>query len=98
MIRTFLNFFKTTVTTQLRDYTVKKIRKQFHPLGRVPNVGSKDSVRVNTKINRYLYFQEKRLNRMKEKKLYDAIVLVMCLLLKNSLSYQITLFNRTCKG
>jgi len=83
----------------LNDHTQevdKEVNLQaLNPLGRVPNVGLEKFRKNNKKINRYLMYQEGRLNNHLRSGNYNAIVLIFLLLLKNSISYQITLFHRT---
>lgn len=83
----------------LNDHTQEVDREvnlqALNPLGRVPNVGLEKFRKNNKKINRYLMYQEGRLNNHLRSGNYNAIVLIFLLLLKNSISYQITLFHRT---
>jgi hypothetical protein len=65
------------------------------PLGRVPSVGLESLTKSNKKINRYLKYQEKRLLKMKNSGQYDGVTLLWCMLLKNSMSYQVLLLHRT---
>jgi hypothetical protein len=67
----------------------------LNPLGRVPNVGLEEYRKNNNKINRYLKYQEVRMNNHLKSGNIDAIVLIFLMLLKNSISYQIVLFHRT---
>lgn len=71
------------------------MEKEWQPLGRLPN-WTRENINYKriSKCNRYLMYQEKRLKDAYAKKQYEKVVLIWFLLLKNSKSYQIMLFNR----
>jgi len=95
-----LNKLKLTFgNTHQKDHTLetcKESAKDFFPLGRVPNVGQLERRRNCIKINRYLGYQNRRLKRHLSAGNYEAVAMIFLILLKNSISYQVTLIHR-CK-
>jgi len=68
-----------------------------NPLGRLPmwsRKASNISLKNNAKINRYLEFQGRRIKQAIKNNEINKAVLIWLLLLKNSKSYQIVLFNK----
>lgn len=68
-----------------------------NPLGRIPNWTREGSPKPRhvIKSNRYLKFQGKRIQMAINKKEFDKAVLLWCIILKNSKSYQVSLLHRT---
>lgn len=80
-----------------------KSPKKRTPLGRLPNWGPKlydKNAHSKSKIknvNRYLEHQELRLIKYRDQKYYWKVIILWCLLLKSSKSYQFVLFNKVRK-
>jgi len=75
------------------------------PLGRLPMWLSpleKESRGLNAprirSVNRYLAYQESRILNLKAQGKYSELIVRWCILLKNSKSYQVVLFNTVTKG
>lgn len=67
----------------------------YKPLGRLPRWAREGVENKKVKrINRYLKYQEKRLISMTNSGENERVVWLWCMLLKNSLSYQITLMTK----
>lgn len=69
--------------------------KVWKPLGRLPNwTRNINTNKNNTKVNRYLMYQENRIMKAVELKQFHKATLIWLILLKNSFSYQLCLFNK----
>jgi len=74
------------------------------PLGRLPQWVSQGDARSSTlfhnvtRANRYLSYQEARLQKLRKEKQYKKLVIIWLIMLKNSKVYQLSLFNRVNKG
>lgn len=69
----------------------------WKPLGRLPRwtrQSDVDAYKFTKKANRYLIYQEKRIIEAVEAKKYSKATLIWLILLKNSFSYQVCLFNK----
>lgn len=75
-----------------------RMEKEWMPLGRLPNWSRKGIAKKSIQnCNRYLEYQERRLKKAYNDGKFEKVVLIWFLLLKNSKSYQIALFNRVKK-
>jgi len=85
-----------------KNIRLKRTPKVRNPLGRLPSwVSSLDNSGTLTnvrKINRYLAYQEGRLERLREAKKFKKVIFLWCILLKNSKSYQLVLFHKVRKN
>lgn len=73
--------------------TNEGVKSSEFKLGKVPNFGPKD-LSHSKKCNRYLNWQSKRIVNLISKGEIEKAVWVTLCLLKNSLSYQLALFNK----
>jgi len=95
----FKNFFKNHKNDNKQVMPEKSLVPKnlvdWKLLGRLPmaRVIDIDVSKIN-RINRYLTYQELRLERAAQEKQFNKVVLIWCMLLKNSLSYQTVLFNK----
>lgn len=67
------------------------------PLGRLPRWSRQSNIEAykhSKKVNRYLEYQETRIIKAVDKKQYKKATIIWLILLKNSFSYQICLFNK----
>jgi hypothetical protein len=90
-----------TLNVPLSDITQLSVKKSkdWKPLGRLPIWLSKidGSVPELLKVkraNRYLAYQERNIMRLTEKKEFEKVTIIWCLMLKNSTTYQLTLYNK----
>lgn len=96
-----LNLFKESNNDAKEERNKKVLNRTWKPLGRLPmwlskTEGNYDYKKLK-KVNRYLEYMESRLLKIHEQGDYNKIVLIWALLLKNSKSYQITIYHRTKK-
>lgn len=74
---------------------VPKNLVDWKPLGRLPRARLEHTeVRKIIRINRYLTWQENRILQAAQNKQFNKVVLIWCMILKNSISYQLVLFNK----
>lgn len=88
--------FKNPLESLLSDYKLNSSISNTEPFGRLP-AWSHTSYDVNiiNRRNRYLKYQGKRVLKLLEEEKYNHIVLIWCLVLKNSTSYHLYLMNKT---
>lgn len=102
MIKSIWNLLQSSGDEKICD--LKKEIKPWKPLGRLPNWLSqldKEKLYSHARIrsvNRYLAYQETRLKKLVSLKKFQAAVVLWCILLKNSKSYQVALFHNSVKG
>lgn len=69
----------------------------WKPLGRLPNwsrQSNNDANKHSKKVNRYLAYQEQRILKSVDTKKYNKAAILWMIILKNSFSYQLCLFNK----
>jgi hypothetical protein len=71
------------------------IQRSFGHIGRFPNYTREGKYLSIEKANRFLYFQDRRIDKALKDGNYDKAVWIWCNVLKTSKSYQILLFHRT---
>lgn len=85
------------MTTIGRNHALKN-SKMGIILGRLPMQSRGKEIRKSKKVNRYLAFQELRIQRAVISENYLKATIIWCSILHRSFGYQLALFNRVLRG